>query len=60
MVCSTCAGADHPVLQKKNFGCILIDEAGQTTELAVLVAWLGWFVFKFSSSFHTSPTSFVS
>ena len=29
--------ADHPVLQGKDFGCILIDEAGQTTELAVLV-----------------------
>lgn len=37
VVCSTCAGADHPVLQGKDFGCILIDEAGQTTELAVLV-----------------------
>eukprot|EP00434_Breviolum_minutum_P001487 symbB.v1.2.001311.t4/scaffold57.1/size370615/20 len=37
VVCSTCAGADHPVLQGKDFGCVLIDEAGQTTELAVLV-----------------------
>ncbi|CAE7359252.1 Upf1 [Symbiodinium sp. CCMP2456] len=37
VVCSTCAGADHPVLQGKEFGCVLIDEAGQTTELAVLV-----------------------
>ncbi|CAK9042672.1 unnamed protein product, partial [Durusdinium trenchii] len=37
VVCSTCAGADHPVLHGKDFGCILIDEAGQTTELAVLV-----------------------
>lgn len=37
VVCSTCSGADHPVLQAKEFGCVLIDEAGQTTELAVLV-----------------------
>eukprot|EP00933_Yihiella_yeosuensis_P040838 TRINITY_DN35247_c0_g1_i1.p1 TRINITY_DN35247_c0_g1~~TRINITY_DN35247_c0_g1_i1.p1 ORF type:complete len:882 (+),score=191.44 TRINITY_DN35247_c0_g1_i1:356-2647(+) len=37
VVCSTCAGADHPVMQDMEFGCVLLDEAGQATELAVLV-----------------------
>ena len=37
VVCATCAGADHPVMEKMNFARVLVDEAGQATELATLV-----------------------
>ena len=37
VVCATCAGSDHPVLEKMLFARVLLDEAGQATELATLV-----------------------
>eukprot|EP00401_Gymnodinium_catenatum_P024909 CAMPEP_0117564354 /NCGR_PEP_ID=MMETSP0784-20121206/55984_1 /TAXON_ID=39447 /ORGANISM="" /LENGTH=877 /DNA_ID=CAMNT_0005362063 /DNA_START=24 /DNA_END=2657 /DNA_ORIENTATION=- len=40
VVCCTCSGADSPVLQNMRFQGILIDEAAQATELAVVVPLL--------------------
>lgn len=40
IVCCTCSGAAHPMLQGVKFTCVLIDEAGQATELAMLVPLL--------------------
>lgn len=37
VVCCTCSGAEHPAMQDVKFRNVLIDEAGQTTELASLV-----------------------
>lgn len=37
VVCCTCSGSDHPAMQHIKFRNILVDEAGQTTELSTLV-----------------------
>jgi len=37
VVCCTCSGAEHPVLQGMDFQSVIIDEAGQATEPATLV-----------------------
>eukprot|EP00435_Cladocopium_sp_Y103_P052536 s6_g16.t1 len=37
VVCSTCSGADHPLIQHMTFARVLLDEAAQATELSSLV-----------------------
>mmetsp|Transcript_1241 Transcript_1241/g.3618 ORF Transcript_1241/g.3618 Transcript_1241/m.3618 type:complete len:905 (+) Transcript_1241:95-2809(+) len=37
VVCCTCSGAEHPAMQDLKFKNVLVDEAGQTTELGTLV-----------------------
>lgn len=37
VVCCTCSGAEHPAMQDLKFRNVLVDEAGQTTELATLI-----------------------
>ncbi|CAJ1452906.1 unnamed protein product [Effrenium voratum] len=37
VVCTTCSGADHPLVQHLSFARVLLDEAAQATELATLV-----------------------
>eukprot|EP00930_Biecheleria_cincta_P056849 TRINITY_DN4287_c0_g3_i1.p1 TRINITY_DN4287_c0_g3~~TRINITY_DN4287_c0_g3_i1.p1 ORF type:complete len:981 (-),score=143.26 TRINITY_DN4287_c0_g3_i1:47-2965(-) len=40
VVCCTCSGADHPVVQGMDFPSIIFDEAGQCTEPSMLVPML--------------------
>lgn len=40
VVCCTCSGADHPVVQGMDFPSIIFDEAGQATEPSMLVPML--------------------
>eukprot|EP00927_Polykrikos_kofoidii_P061583 TRINITY_DN56412_c0_g1_i1.p1 TRINITY_DN56412_c0_g1~~TRINITY_DN56412_c0_g1_i1.p1 ORF type:complete len:932 (+),score=157.82 TRINITY_DN56412_c0_g1_i1:92-2797(+) len=40
VICCTCSGAAHPVMRDLKVQCVLIDEAGQATELAKLVPML--------------------
>ena len=35
VVCCTCFGADHPMIQQMSFARVLLDEAAQATELSV-------------------------
>ncbi|CAK9056607.1 unnamed protein product [Durusdinium trenchii] len=37
VVCCTCFGADHPMIQQMSFARVLLDEAAQATELSALV-----------------------
>jgi len=37
VVCATCSGADHPLIQHLTFARVLLDEAAQATELSTLV-----------------------
>ncbi|CAK0814030.1 unnamed protein product [Prorocentrum cordatum] len=40
VVCCTCSGAEHPAMQGTMYANLLLDEAGQTTELGCMIPML--------------------